>query len=393
MHQSADPELLAHIEGIRAIDNHSHALHTGEPDLKASARADPLGKAPFPYPVRLRVTNPEYAEAWRALWGYRHADITDAHAREALRAKLDLMKQKGDAYPVWILDQAGIETTCVNMWNLGPGQQAPRFRWIIYADQLLDPFTSEEEEDAPPTTLDDYLDVVVKPQLREWKDDGAIAIKFGIAYSRSLDVANVAVADARDVYNRRVRNGDLSATGHRVLQDYLFRAICGQAGTLALPVQIHTGVGAQPYFNISGSNPMLLESTLNDESLRHTTFVLLHGGWPYEHETGVLLLKPNVRIDFSAQPFLRSTQALSETLKAWLEWYPEKVLFGTDAYSDDTPLANWEEKVWLVTRTARQALALALTRMMEEGQISGTRAEELANLVLRENAMTVYDLA
>ena len=69
------------------------------------------------------------------------------------------------------------------------------------------------------------------------------------------------------------------------------------------------------------------------------------------------------------------------------------MLFGTDAYPDDTPLANWEEKVWLVTRTARQAIALALTRMMEEGQISRTRAEELANLVLRENAMTVYDLA
>ena len=99
MHQSADPELLAHIQGIRAIDNHSHALHTGEPDPDASERADPLGKAPFAYPVRLRVTHHEYVEAWRALWGYRHADMTDDHAREALRAKLDLMKRKGDAYP------------------------------------------------------------------------------------------------------------------------------------------------------------------------------------------------------------------------------------------------------------------------------------------------------
>ncbi|MCJ7549004.1 MAG: amidohydrolase family protein [Anaerolineae bacterium] len=388
-----DPELLAGIQRIRAIDNHSHALHTGEPDPKASERADPLGKAPFAYPVRLRVTHPEYVEAWRALWGYRHADMTDDHAREALRAKLDLMKQKGDAYPSWVLDQAGIETMCVNMWNLGPGQQAPRFRWIIYADQLLSPFTGEKEDNGPPTSLDDYMDAVVKQQIQEWKDDGAIAIKFGIAYSRSLDVADVDVADARGVYTRQAKGESPSATDHKALQDYLFRAICGLAGTLELPVQIHTGVGAQPYFNISGSNPMLLEPTFNDENLRHTTFVILHGGWPYEREAGALLLKPNVRIDFSAQPFLRSTQALSATLQAWLEWYPKKVLFGTDAYPDDTPLANWEEKVWLVTRTARQALALALTRMIEEGQIPRTRAEKLARMVLRESAMGVYDLA
>ncbi len=50
---------------------------------------------------------------------------------------------------------------------------------------------------------------------------------------------------------------------------------------------------------------------------------------------------------------------------------PEKVLFGRTR-TRRSPLANWEEKVWLIARTARQALAMALIRMMEEGQPSGS---------------------
>jgi predicted TIM-barrel fold metal-dependent hydrolase len=76
----------------------------------------------------------------------------------------------------------------------------------------------------------------------------------------------------------------------------------------------------------------------NDETLRETNFVMLHGGWPFERQAGVMLIKPNVYADFSAQTFLRSERALSQVLEEWLSWYPEKVLFGTDAYpADDTP--------------------------------------------------------
>jgi predicted TIM-barrel fold metal-dependent hydrolase len=137
---------------------------------------------------------------------------------------------------------------------------------------------------------------------------------------------------------------------------------------------------------------MLLESVFNDKSLRQTNFVMLHGGWPFEREAGVMLIKPNVYADFSSQTFLRSTRAISRVLEEWLNWYPEKVLFGTDSYPDDTPLANWEEKLWLTTRTSREALGLALTRMMHDGMVSRPRAKELARMVLRDNAARLYGL-
>ena len=44
------------------------------------------------------------------------------------------------------------------------------------------------------------------------------------------------------------------------------------------------------------------------------TFVLVHGGWPYEKEAGVMLMKPNVYADFSAQVLLRSPRAIAQAL-------------------------------------------------------------------------------
>ncbi|MBN1937003.1 MAG: amidohydrolase family protein [Anaerolineae bacterium] len=395
---SPDPELFAAIQQIKAVDHHAHALPARKPDPAESERPDPLGKTPFPYPVRLRVTNPEYVEAWRALYGYGHDDMADDHVCEALKAKLCLMEQKGVDYPAWVLDQAGIEVMLVNMPELGSGQTGPRFLWVPYADGLLFPFEATQAMGSnlgsgkAPATLDEYINQVVPTQLQQWKADGAVAIKFGIAYRRPLDIANVPVAEAQSIYERYVRGGKPSIADDKALQDLIFRTVAREAGRLGLAVHIHTGIGADPYFNISGSNPLLLESVFNDATLRETNFVMLHGGWPFEREAGVMLIKPNVYADFSSQTFLRSTRALSRVLEEWLEWYPEKILFGTDAYPDDTPLADWEEKVWLTARTAREALALALTRMIQAGQIARSRAEELACLVLRDNAVRLYGL-
>jgi predicted TIM-barrel fold metal-dependent hydrolase len=398
---SVERDLLAAIQKIKAVDNHAHVLPARSPDSAEGERPDPLGKTPFEYPVRLRVTNPEYPEAWRALYSYRHHDITADHAREALKAKLRIMKEKGTDYPSWVLDQAGIDIILVNTPSLGPGQNAPRFLWVPLADGFLFPFPSEEERinwfrkgvglDSLPTSLNEYTDTIRK-RLDQWKKAGAVAIKFAIAYVRPLDFAQVSDEEANRVFEHYRQGGKPSANENKILQDFLFRFMAREAGREGLIVHIHTGIGAEPYFNISGSNPLLLETMFNDPTLRQTNFVIVHGGWPFEREAGVMLIKPNVYADFSAQTFLRSTEALSEVLRGWLEWYPEKILFGTDSYPDDTPLANWEEKLWLATRTSREALALALTQMMKAGEITRQRAEELARMVLHDNAAELYGL-
>ena len=66
-------------------------------------------------------------------------------------------------------------------------------------------------------------------------------------------------------------------------------------------------------------------------------------------------------------------------------------MFGSDAYPY-IPEMGWEESGWIAARTGREALALALTAMMRAGEISRSRAAELARMVLRENARKLYGL-
>jgi len=153
----------------------------------------------------------------------------------------------------------------------------------------------------------------------------------------------------------------------------------------------HAIDGAGSSYKQSCSNTLLLESAFNDNSLRKTNFVIVHGGYPFTRQTASLMSKSNVYADFSAQTFLLYPRALSEVLRNWLEYYPEKVLFGTDAFAL-TPEVGWEEGGWLAITTARQALALALTGMMNDGEITRERAIELARMVMRDNAIKLYGL-
>jgi len=132
---------------------------------------------------------------------------------------------------------------------------------------------------------------------------------------------------------------------------------------------------------------------LDDASLRHTAFVLLHGGaGPFSGAVAPLLMKPNVYTDFSEQTWLLPTRELAKTIRYLLEWYPEKVLFGTDL-SPGTPTVDWEEIGWQTTSSAREALAIALTGMMQDREITRSRALEIAQMVMRGNAVRLYHLA
>jgi predicted TIM-barrel fold metal-dependent hydrolase len=156
-------------------------------------------------------------------------------------------------------------------------------------------------------------------------------------------------------------------------------------------VHLHAAFGAGGYFHIGGANPLLLESVLNDPNLRKTNFVMLHGGWPFTREVAALLTKPNAYADFSSQTFMNYPRAVAEAIREWLELAPEKVLFATDAYPFSEEM-DWEEAGWVAATTGRQALGIALTEMMNDGEITRGRAVEIARMVLRDNARMLYKL-
>jgi predicted TIM-barrel fold metal-dependent hydrolase len=414
-----DPQLLAEIMQIKAFDNHAHPLKVvgaGETDTEYDA-LPPEGLEEQSMPLRLRLDNPEFIAAWRELYGYQFNDMSEAHLRTLRAAKERVARAQGDNFPNWVLDRLHIETMLANRIAMGSGLAEPRFRWVWHANPLLFPldnsagkrsnpqraadFTTDErwlrdflaELGLPqlPATLGAYVDSVVVPLLERRRRDRAVAVKFYAAYQRSLAFGDPPEPVAARVYARYVRGGVPDETEYKTLQDYLFRRIARECGRLGLPVHIHTGAGAGAWFYNSGASPFLLDSVLNDPSLRGTTFVLVHGGLPFAAATRYLLGKPNVYADFSSQTFLTSTRELSQVLRTWLEAFPEKVLFGTDAYPLTTAV-GWEEVGWIATRSARRALAIALTGMMEDGEISRARASEIARMVLRQNAVRLYGL-
>jgi predicted TIM-barrel fold metal-dependent hydrolase len=242
-----------------------------------------------------------------------------------------------------------------------------------------------------PATLDAYLSQIVTPTIERQRRAGAVAVKFEAAYLRSLNFTRGDRAVAEQAYARHSGGGSPSAAEYTALQDFIFHHIAADAGRLGLPVHIHTGYGCGGYFELAGANPLLLEPVLDDATLRGTKFVLLHGGaGPFSQSIAALLMKPNVYTDFSEQTWLLPTRELSNNIRYWLEWYPEKVLFGTDL-SPGTPQIDWEEIGWQTTSSAREALAIALTGMMNDGEITRARALEIAQMVLRGNASLLYN--
>ena len=417
---SPDPALMAEINKIKTVDNHTHVpkvVGPGEKDDDFDALPCSGYLEPSDDPAMGRPDNPLFLEAWQKLYGYKYNDKSPQHVQELLETKQRVAREQSDNFPVWVLDQLGTEYMLANRVAMGRGLNPQRFLWVPFDDALMLPLNAQAMADTPdrkffyqreatllkrymtesnvpstPAILDNYVARVIIPTLERQKKAGAVAIKFEAAYLRSLNFAEPQEDEARQIFARYIKGGIPSKPDYMKLQDVLFRAIAREAGRLRLAVHIHTGAGCGGYFDIAGSNPSLLDSVLNDPSLRKTNFVLIHGGaGPYTKVTSFLLSKPNVYADFSEQVWMISPRAMSVILRDWLEWYPEKILFGTDLFPG-TPEINWEEIGYMTSTTGREALALALTGMVNDGEITGERALELAKMALRENAIKLYRL-
>jgi len=302
---------------------------------------------------------------------------------------------------------------------MGRSMLPARFKWVPYADALIFPldnsklaarnsdrkafFTLEDKlrdryleetgigtvKQLPPT-LAEYLSRVVTPLLEKHRQGGAVAEKFEAAYLRTLSFDPVDRAVADRAY-AQLRQTAPSEAEYKPLQDFLFRYVAAECGRLGMKVHIHSSSGAGGYFDVQGARPLQLESVIDDPALRKTTFVLVHGGWPFIDETLPLMTKPNAYLDISIQPLLLSPATLADNLRKWLELTPEKVMYGSDCYPY-SPEMGWEEASWMSSRKAREALAIALTGMIRDGVVTQDRAIELARMVLRENARKLYGL-
>jgi uncharacterized protein len=415
---AVDPALESYIAAIRTIDQHAHPMRPVAEGQPADTDFDALpldGIPEFPIPWRLTLENTEWADVARSLYDVPEGDT--GRAAFAAKRAAAIHDQAAD-FPAWTLDRIGTDIMLANRISVGPGLDSPRFRWVAFADPLLFPLdTRHEAERTPdvralypkedvllrryvqelnldglPRTLAAYVTNVVQATLRTQRQRGAVGIKFEAAYLRSLDFADPDSIAAARIYARYINGGVPTHEEYRQLEDFLFREIAREAGSLGMPVQIHVFDGFGGYYDTDGSRPALLEPVFDDPSLRDTRFVIVHGGWPHVGETESMISKPNVYADISMMDLVLEPSRLALVLRQWLPRWPSKVLFGSDAF-DGGEDQSWADVAAFGTRTARRALGIALTGMMRDGEIDRDRAETLARMVLRENALAIYDLA
>jgi predicted TIM-barrel fold metal-dependent hydrolase len=402
--------LLPKISAIKIFDHHAH------PGFPNDEEVDPAPVPPSDPPYRLREENPDWAAAARELFAFPFADFAGAHGRWLADKKARLRKeQPGTRYFNGLLDKLGIETSIANRITMSDALDPARFKWVFYIDPVLYPFDNTQlaarnpdqaafmpnqtrlvrrfEQQAglaaPPASFDAYLAFVTRV-LEDHQRRGAIAAKFEIAYFRSFVFGDPPRDAAASVYNRYRGGGAPAAAEYALFQDFVFRHILTECGRLGLAVHIHSSAGAGNYFSVAGASVLNLEPTLKDPRYGKTTFVLIHGGYPFEREAMMMSVMKNIFIDSSATgSFLLFPDEFKQVLRRWFEIAPEKVTFGSDAFPLDERIGV-EELYWFGVHNARTAAAAALAEMIAAREINEAQAMTIARGYLHDNAAGLY---
>ena len=401
---------LAEINKIPAFDHHAHPGFADDPDV--DAMASPPGSAAF----RERDTNPELVAAAKALWGYPYDDFSPEHSKWLIQKKAEMRKQyPGTAYFDMLLDKMNFERGVANRAMMADYLDPKRFPWVFFVDSFMWPFDNsqqaarnsdqrvyiplqgkmlkrwmqQEKLAALPANFSDYLKFISQVLEDNQRNKGGIAMKFEVAYFRPLHFGDPTREQAEAIYKKYVKSGVPAESEYRTFQDYIFRYLITEGGRLKLPVHIHSAVGIGDYFNISESNIMQLENVLRDPRYANTTFVMIHGGYPLEREAIWLAAMKNVYMDSSLQEIDMYPGEFKNSLRQWLETFPDKITFGTDCFPYNEVLGA-EESYWLGNVSTRQALAGALAEMVSSGEISETKAMEMAHAYLHDTALSLY---
>jgi hypothetical protein len=400
---------LKQIDAIPLYDNHAHPGFADDNDV--DAMASPPDESAT---LRLRDDNPEFVAGAKALFGYPYDDFKPEHSKWLADKKKAAETQSGTAYFDSILDKLNVDICLANRAWMAPYLDPKRFHWVFFGDSFFFPFDNKDQTASTPD-MGVYVPLQEKMLARWKKQEGAeglpadlagyenlvrrtmednqkhggVAIKFEAAYFRSLYFSDPPRAQAESIYTKYHAGGVPSADEYRVFQDYIFRYIVEQSGRLHLPMHFHSAVGIGDYFSLHNGNVLNLENVVRDARYKNVIFVLIHGGWPYEREAALMTAVKNVYLDTSFQTEMLYPSQFKEVVKQLLTLYPDKMMYGSDAFPFNEALGA-EESFWLAARTTREGLAAALAELVDEGAITETKAMELARNYLHDNAARLY---
>jgi predicted TIM-barrel fold metal-dependent hydrolase len=413
-------DLFRQFEQIQAIDSHEHLppesvrlerkldvfhlfSHYTADDLRAA------GMTQETYDRVLDASKPldgRWAE-FKRYWPYiRHM----SYARPALLAISDLLgfddlnddtyapisealnvSNKPGRYKEIIRDRSNIRKCIVHAESPDDVPDRDLFAPVPYVGPFVQVRTLAELRaleklcDASIHTLDDLV-AAAAAQVGRWKEAGAVGLKCGLAYERTLFFDKVTRDDADRIFCRifeHIGEGP-SFLEAKPLQDFMLHQLIRASIDSRLVFVFHTGIQAGGKNILANTNPTLLTNLFME--YREAKFDLFHGGYPYLGEFGVLgKYFPNVWLDM-AWLHIVSPAGARRALSEWLEIVPANKIIG---FGGDYEVV---EKVYGHMKMARENLALVLASKVERDEIARAQATFIGERILRDNAAELYGI-
>ena len=201
--------------------------------------------------------------------------------------------------------------------------------------------------------------------------------KISECYFRALDYVPVEKEKARAAFRENPSEEQV-----KTLSDYVTWRVLEQARRLQVPVQIHTGElwGETKVAQVS---PMHLETAIR--AFPDVKFDILHGGYPFMAELGILASNfRNIYLNLSAMP-LRSMEQFEHWLGVYINTVSaNRILVGTDVFNVEC-MAGCIDFI-------RAGCAAVASRMFQRGIASEGAIRRLFERILNKNACELYGI-
>jgi|GEM_PF-195939 arylsulfatase A-like enzyme len=329
--------------------------------------------------------------AFRDLYGLHFDRLSDEQARElndrVFYNYLDADKGKRWIHEV-IAQRANIELMLIDpFWSPFDFERHYAFAVpVLRIDPLVrlfypgdfpkpeqDPYRFAKQHGLKVESLDDYL-TLINRVFREAKEKGTVCLKCGLAYRRSLRFENVSKERAARSFSKP--RSELTLKEIKEFEDFLVWELARLSAKYDMPFQFHTGLA-----RIQGSNPLLLVDLI--EGNPRTKFILFHGGYPWTHETGAIVMQHrNTWIDANWLPTLSRSMA-KQAFHQWLEVVPsDRITVGTDNVH--------AEGTYGALEIVRLCIAEVLAEKVESGNLTEEDALRIGRQILRDNALKLF---
>ncbi len=418
--QQLTSELLSRIETIPVIDSHEHLMRESE---RVAGDCDVLqmlenytsgdliaAGCPGETVAKIVDTQGDLGERWRRLAAYWPNIRNGSYARMYLRSLRDIFGcedlseesviQASAARceankPGWYKEV--LKNRCniaISILDRGSETDCDRELFVpaIRAETFITARTQAEIEnlassaDMPIHSLNDLV-TAAQRHISQSREKGAVALKVGLAYQRTLRFEKVTQHEAETLFNRifdHLGEG-LSWEEAKPLQDYMMHQCIRAATDNDLTIIFHTGIQAGGNNLISNTNPALLNNLFLE--YKQTRFDLYHAGYPYAGECGILAKYfPNVWADL-AWVHIISAEGTRQILGDWLDLVPANKIIG---FGGDV---THVELVYGHLQQARENIAQVLGARVARGEDTEEEALQIAQYLLHDSPQEAFGLS